>query len=73
MEGLDAANTAVKALKSAAGYIRREVGSRLSLRHVPAMTFEATDSIEYSANISHILSELNIKDGEEDGEDDGSE
>ncbi len=70
MEGLDKAKEAVKGLKSAAGYIRREVGSRLSLRHVPAMIFEATDSIEYSANISHILSELNIKDGEDDEHDD---
>lgn len=71
MEGLDAAKQAVKGLTSASGFIRREVGSRLSLRHVPAMTFEATDAIEYSANISHILSELNIKDGNEDdsGED----
>lgn len=67
MEGLPAAKEAVKGLTSAAGFIRREVGARLSLRHVPAMSFEATDSIEYSANISHILSELNIKDGDEDG------
>lgn len=66
MEGFDTAKEAAKALNSAAGFIRREVGSRLTLRHVPAMSFEATDSIEYSANISHILSELNIKDGDED-------
>ena len=69
MEGMDAAKNAVKGLTSAAGYIRREVGARLSLRHVPQISFEPTDSIEYSANISHILSELDIKDGE-DGEDD---
>lgn len=69
MEGMDKAKEAVKGLTSAAGFIRREVGARLSLRHVPAMTFCATDSIEYSANISHILSELNIKDGEDDGAD----
>ena len=69
MEGLDKAKEAVKGLTSAAGYIRREVGSRLSIRHVPTMSFEATDSIEYSANISHILSELNIKDGDEDDAD----
>ena len=68
MDGLDRAKEAVKGLTSAAGYIRREVGMRLSLRHVPQMSFEATDSIEYSANISHILSELNIKDGEDDGD-----
>ncbi len=66
MEGLDKAKEAVKGLKSASGYIRREIGSRLSLRHVPSMIFEATDSIEYSANISRLLNDLDIKDDEED-------
>ena len=65
MEGMDRAKDAVKGLKSASGFIRHEIGSRLTLRHVPAMLFEATDSIEYSANISRMLSELDIKDDEE--------
>ncbi len=65
MEGMDRAKEAVKGLKSASGFIRHEIGSRLTLRHVPAMLFEATDSIEYSANISRMLSELDIKDDEE--------
>ncbi|MBQ1546568.1 MAG: 30S ribosome-binding factor RbfA [Clostridia bacterium] len=73
MEGMDKAREAVKGLTNAAGFIRKEVGARLSLRHVPAMTFCATDSIEYSANISHILSELNIKDGDDDGADEKSD
>lgn len=68
MEGLDAAKEAVKGLTSAGGYIRREIGLRLRLRHVPAMQFEATDSIEYSANISRMLSELDIKDDEDEDE-----
>ena len=66
MEGFDRAKEAVKGLKSASGFIRHEIGSRLSLRHVPSMLFEATDSIEYSANISRMLNELDIKDDEED-------
>ena len=61
MEGMDAANNAVKGLKSAAGFIRREIGARLTLRHVPEMIFKATDSIEYSANISRILNDLEKK------------
>jgi ribosome-binding factor A len=66
MEGLDRAKEAVKGLKSASGYIRRELGHRLKLRHVPELIFEATDSIEYSANISRILNSLDIAaDGEE--------
>ena len=62
MEGLERAKVAVKGLESAAGYIRREVGNRLHLRHVPQMIFKPTDSIEYSAHISQVLHKL-----EEDG------
>lgn len=58
MEGLPRAERAVEGLKSAAGFVRHELGQRLSLRHVPALTFKATDSIEYSANISRILEDL---------------
>ena len=58
MEGMETTENAVKGLKSAAGYVRRELGNRLKLRHVPEMIFKATDSIEYSANISRILHDL---------------
>lgn len=68
MEGLDRANEAVKGLKSAAGFIRRELSHRLKLRYVPQLIFKATDSIEYSANISRILNDLDIPEDEE-GED----
>lgn len=58
MEGMKRAKQAVEGLKSASGYIRHELGSRLSLRKVPEFVFKATDSIEYSANISKILNDL---------------
>ena len=58
MEGMETAENAVKGLKSAAGYVRRELGNRLKLRHVPEMIFKATDSIEYGANISRVLHDL---------------
>ena len=58
MEGMEHAKQATQGLKSASGYIRRELGQRLRLRHVPEMHFKATDSIEYSANISKILNDL---------------
>jgi ribosome-binding factor A len=64
IEGLDRAKEAVKGLKSAAGFIRRELGNRLRLRHVPQLIFKATDSIEYSANISRILGSLDITEKE---------
>lgn len=68
IEGLDRAKDAVRGLKSASGYIRRELGHRLRLRHVPELIFSATDSIEYSANISRILGTLDIKDSEEEND-----
>ena len=69
LEGMDKAKEAVKGLKSAAGYIRRELGHRLRLRHVPELIFTPTDSIEYSAEISRILHSLDIKPDAEEGTD----
>lgn len=68
IEGLDRAKEAVKGLRSAGGYIRRELGHRLRLRHVPELIFTATDSIEYSAHISRVLNSLDISESE-DGKD----
>lgn len=70
MEGLERAKLALKGLKSASGFIRHELGSRLKLRHVPELVFHATDSIEYSANISRILNSLDIKEDDDDEQDD---
>ena len=70
IEGLDRAKQAVKGLESAAGFIRRELGHRLRLRHVPELIFKATDSIEYSAHINRILHDLDIDDSEENKDDD---
>ncbi len=58
MEGIERAKQAVTGLKSASGFIRHELGARLELRHVPELIFKATDSIEYSANISRMLNDL---------------
>lgn len=70
LEGLDKTKNACRGLDSASGFIRRELGHRLKLRHVPSLIFTATDSIEYSAEISRILNSLDIK--ETDDEDDNT-
>lgn len=62
IDGIEKAKEAVEGLKSASGYIKREIGNRLSLRHIPSMIFKATDSIEYSANIAKILNKIDLKD-----------
>jgi len=70
MSGMDAAKQAVKGLQSAAGYMRRELGAALKLRHVPELRFVADDSIAYSARLSATLHSLNIphESDEEDAE-----
>ena len=41
----------VKGLRSAGGYLRRELGRALSLRYTPELQFIADDSIAYGAHI----------------------
>ena len=58
MNGMEASREAVKGLKSAAGYMRRELGYALSLRHTPELRFVADDSIAYSANIAATINRI---------------
>lgn len=46
------------ALKSANGYIRRELARRLNLRNTPELTFIMDDSIEYSIHIGERFKEV---------------
>lgn len=45
----------LKGLKSAAGYLRRELGGRLNLRHTPELTFFRDDSMAKGARILEML------------------
>ena len=45
----------LKGLKSAGGFLRRELGSALGLRYTPELIFEADDSIAYGAHILEVL------------------
>lgn len=58
LDGLEAAENAVKGLKSAAGFVRREIGIRLKMRRSPEFHFIADNGIEYSANINKKLREI---------------
>lgn len=59
IEGSEKTAESVKALKGAAGFIRRELGARLKLRKVPELRFIADNSIEKSAQISRIIDSFN--------------
>ncbi|MCI9556108.1 MAG: 30S ribosome-binding factor RbfA [Lawsonibacter sp.] len=45
----------LKGLKSAAGYLRRELGGRLNLRHTPELSFVQDDSMAKGAKILEML------------------
>jgi ribosome-binding factor A len=53
----------LKALESASGFLRRELGTRLTMRYVPALQFRADASIAHSDRIARLLNELAADDG----------
>lgn len=61
-----------KGLKTASGFIRRELARSLNLRMTPELTFIPDSSIAYGAHISSILNNLDISEEplEEDAEED---
>ena len=65
IEGQAQTVQSVAGLKAAAGFIRHELGARLSLRKVPELRFVADDSIRHSADIAQKLSRLDIPADEE--------
>ena len=49
---------AMEGLKSASGFIRREIGKRVNLRYTPEFVFEADDSIEHGSHIDKLLKNI---------------
>lgn len=47
-----------RGLKSCGPWLRRELGSALSLRYTPELVFELDHSIEYGAKISRMIEEI---------------
>lgn len=54
-------NDTFAALKSASGYVRREVGQRINLRNTPQIIFELDDSISYSMRIEELIDKVKDK------------
>jgi ribosome-binding factor A len=55
-----------KGLKSASGWLRKELGSSMSLRYTPELVFEIDHSIEYGAHINDLINKLDIKHDDEE-------
>ena len=62
----------MKALKTAAGFIRHNLGRRVQLRYTPELVFELDDSLKYGAHMFDLLTRLQEKEQKaEDGHDEG--
>ena len=62
----DKAADAMKGLKSAAGYLRRQIAANLQLRHAPEIQWALDDSITYGAKMLALINSLDV--GHDDDE-----
>lgn len=54
----DAAKATIEGLKSAEGYVRRELARRVNLRNTPELKFILDQSIEYGVTMSKLIDEV---------------
>ena len=62
------AKDALKGLRSAGGYLRRELGSALNLRYTPELQWALDDSITYGAKMLKLINSLEVKSDDESDE-----
>ena len=55
----------IKALKSAAGFIRRELMRGMNLRYTPELQFYEDNNIAYGVRINELLKKVNAGEGQE--------
>ena len=53
----------MKALKSAAGYIRRALGQNIIIRYSPELTFVSDENIAYGVHIAKVLADAQKTEG----------
>jgi ribosome-binding factor A len=61
MGGDDEVKQTLDGLKSATGFFRRELGSTLSLRFMPELSFRLDKSLEQGLHIDQLLDSLHIE------------
>ena len=64
----DRAKDAMAGLKSAGGYLRRELGHNLQLRYAPEIVWSLDDSITYGAKMLKLINSLET--GHEESDED---
>lgn len=60
IEGEAKTAESVKGLRSAAGFIKRELSARCKLRKMPELTFIADNSIAHGAEIARIIEDFSV-------------
>lgn len=65
----DKVKSAMQGLKSAGGYLRRELGHNLQLRYAPEIVWAQDDSIVYGAKMLKLINSLEVKHDEEADQD----
>lgn len=55
----DSQKATYQGLRSAEGFIRRELARRINLRNTPAITFIMDQSIEYGVNMTKLIEDVN--------------
>lgn len=73
VEGVEQTDESVKGLKSASGFIRREIAHRLNLRKAPEFKFIADHSIDHSMHINDLLHQVMPSESETTEPDDTAE
>ena len=56
---------AMAGLKSAGGFLRRQLGSNLKLRYAPEIVWSLDDSITYGAKLLKLINSLEVKHDED--------
>ena len=59
---------AMKGLKSAGGWLRRELGRALNLRYTPELMWDLDDSITYGAKMLKLINSLEVSHDEQPDE-----
>ena len=63
----------LEGLKSAEGYIRRELARSINLRNTPEITFIMDQSIEYGVNMTKLINDVTAPLHEQDEDEDDGE
>ena len=69
LEGSDAADSILKGLKHAGGYLRSELAHRIEIRHTPRLRFYWDPSPEHADRIEQLIASLHQEEQTSDRDD----